>query len=570
MREGAGMPSSTAIGTARSRVLADVRQNGCHLRASMEQAAAAGARVVHFPEVALSGCVKAQMWPRSLTSVATSTRPRCGLYEATELVGPAGPMSRCLRRAGLCRCPSPPCPLRGFARGLGPVAGPAQRLHVPQLVAAAIGQRDDVVELPGMPLRPHRPAVGAGMAGIARPRRDRARPAQPPRHHIAAAGCADAAVALLDPQPRMPGPRELVGLDTGRMPLAATVGPAVRAQDRQPAPAAGAARCARVRDGEPVPPAGAHASPDELRTFIVARIGGNCACGSLPRGPQRTEHPGMAGDRGGIGTVVPLEGRLDVVVVGAGFAGLYMLHCLRGLGLSAVAFEAGQDVGGTWYWNRYPGARCDVESLQYSYAFSDDLQQDWSWSERYATQPEILTYARHVADRLDLRRQIRFGTRVTSAVFDEAAERWLVRTDRGDAVSAQFCVMATGCLSTARVPDFPGLETFRGPDLPHRRLAPRTRGPQGPKGGRDRHRLLGDPGDPAPGTASRTPRRLPAHAELQRARAQPPAHAGVPARVEGRLRRASAASQGDAQRHPHLAQRRPGPGGRRGGAAAGL
>jgi cyclohexanone monooxygenase len=139
-----------------------------------------------------------------------------------------------------------------------------------------------------------------------------------------------------------------------------------------------------------------------------------------------------------------------------------MLHCLRGLGLSAVAFEAGQDVGGTWYWNRYPGARCDVESLQYSYAFSDDLQQDWSWSERYATQPEILTYARHVADRLDLRRQIRFGTRVTSAVFDEAAERWLVRTDRGDAVSAQFCVMATGCLSTARVPDFPGLETFQG------------------------------------------------------------------------------------------------------------
>jgi cyclohexanone monooxygenase len=170
----------------------------------------------------------------------------------------------------------------------------------------------------------------------------------------------------------------------------------------------------------------------------------------------------MAGDRGGIGTVVPLEGRLDVVVVGAGFAGLYMLHCLRGLGLSAVAFEAGQDVGGTWYWNRYPGARCDVESLQYSYAFSDDLQQDWSWSERYATQPEILTYARHVADRLDLRRQIRFGTRVTSTVFDEAAERWLVRTDRGDAVSARFCVMATGCLSTARVPDFPGLETFQG------------------------------------------------------------------------------------------------------------
>jgi cyclohexanone monooxygenase len=156
------------------------------------------------------------------------------------------------------------------------------------------------------------------------------------------------------------------------------------------------------------------------------------------------------------------EGELDVVVVGAGFAGLYMLHCLRGLGLAAVAFEAGDDVGGTWYWNRYPGARCDVESLQYSYAFSDELQQAWCWSERYAAQPEILRYARHVADRLDLHRDIRFGTRVTSARFDEARERWLVHTDRGDRVSSRFCVMATGCLSTARVPDFPGLDTFRG------------------------------------------------------------------------------------------------------------
>ena len=151
-----------------------------------------------------------------------------------------------------------------------------------------------------------------------------------------------------------------------------------------------------------------------------------------------------------------------VLVVGAGFAGLYMLHCLNGLGMSAVAFEAGGDVGGTWYWNRYPGARCDVESLQYSYAFSDELQQEWSWSERYAAQPEILSYARHVADRLDLRRHIRLATRVISVAFDEAADRWMIRTDRGDAVSARFCVMATGCLSTARVPDFPGLETFHG------------------------------------------------------------------------------------------------------------
>jgi len=154
--------------------------------------------------------------------------------------------------------------------------------------------------------------------------------------------------------------------------------------------------------------------------------------------------------------------KFDVVVVGAGFAGLYMLHRLRGLGLSAVAFEAGDDVGGTWYWNRYPGARCDVESMQYSFSFAD-LQQQWRWSERYAAQPEILTYARHVAERLDLKRDIRFETRVLSAHFDEAAARWTVRTDRGDRVSARFCVMATGCLSTAKLPEIPGVASFAGP-----------------------------------------------------------------------------------------------------------
>src|SRR6185436_1846063 len=110
---------------------------------------------------------------------------------------------------------------------------------------------------------------------------------------------------------------------------------------------------------------------------------------------------------------------LDAVVVGAGFAGLYMLHRLRGLGLSARVFEAGDGIGGTWYWNRYPGARCDVESLDYSYSFSDELQQEWQWTERYAAQPEILTYINHVADRFDLRRDIQLSTRVTSAVFDE-------------------------------------------------------------------------------------------------------------------------------------------------------
>ena len=152
----------------------------------------------------------------------------------------------------------------------------------------------------------------------------------------------------------------------------------------------------------------------------------------------------------------------DVVIVGAGFAGMYMLHRLRGLGMSARVFEAGSGVGGTWYWNRYPGARCDVESMQYSYSFSPELQQEWQWSELFASQPEILRYANHVADRFDLRRDMQFDTRVTEAAFDRATHRWTVRTDRGDVVSARHCVMATGCLSTARVPDVPGIERFAG------------------------------------------------------------------------------------------------------------
>ncbi len=152
----------------------------------------------------------------------------------------------------------------------------------------------------------------------------------------------------------------------------------------------------------------------------------------------------------------------DVVVVGGGLGGLYALHRLRGLGLTVRVFEAGSGVGGTWFWNRYPGARCDVESLEYSYSFSNELQQDWKWPERYGTQPEILRYINHVADRFDLRRDIQLNTRVTSAVFDPASGRWTLRTNRDDVVSAQFCVMASGNLSTPRVPDFKGLENFRG------------------------------------------------------------------------------------------------------------
>ena len=164
-------------------------------------------------------------------------------------------------------------------------------------------------------------------------------------------------------------------------------------------------------------------------------------------------------DGSGIGRR-PFEGEIDAVVVGAGFGGLYMLHRLREAGVSVQGFEAGTDVGGTWYWNRYPGARCDVPSLFYSYTWDEALQKDWRWSEKYAAQPEILAYARHVADRHDLRPLIAFETRVLSATFDEAADRWRVVTDEGDTLSARWLVMATGCLSTPRAPAIPGVESF--------------------------------------------------------------------------------------------------------------
>ncbi|HZD64922.1 MAG TPA: NAD(P)/FAD-dependent oxidoreductase [Acidimicrobiales bacterium] len=153
---------------------------------------------------------------------------------------------------------------------------------------------------------------------------------------------------------------------------------------------------------------------------------------------------------------------VDAVVIGAGFSGLYMLHRLRGLGLSARVYETGEDVGGTWYWNRYPGARCDVESVYYSYSFSRELEQEWEWSRRYPDQPEVLAYLGHVADRFDLRRDIQFCTTVTAATFDEARNDWSVHTDRGDAVRARFLITAVGCLSATNVPDIPGLETFSG------------------------------------------------------------------------------------------------------------
>ncbi|MFG3547498.1 flavin-containing monooxygenase [Streptomyces sp. NPDC047725] len=154
--------------------------------------------------------------------------------------------------------------------------------------------------------------------------------------------------------------------------------------------------------------------------------------------------------------------QVDVVVVGAGVTGLYTVHRLRGLGYTVRGFERGDDVGGVWYWNRYPGARCDVESVDYSYSFDEDLQQEWDWSEKYATQPEIMRYLRHVADRFDLRRSYTFSTSVTSAELDGEALRWTVRTDRGEVLSARFCVFAVGCLSSAHRPRIPGADTFAG------------------------------------------------------------------------------------------------------------
>lgn len=152
----------------------------------------------------------------------------------------------------------------------------------------------------------------------------------------------------------------------------------------------------------------------------------------------------------------------DCVIVGAGVGGLYALHRLRQEGYRVHAFEAAHDVGGTWYWNRYPGCRCDIDSLEYSYSFSDELQQEWRWPERYGTQGEILKYVNHVADRFKLRRDITFNTRVRRAHFESETGLWSITTDDGRTITAQFCIMATGNLSTPRTPSYDGIHDFQG------------------------------------------------------------------------------------------------------------
>ena len=154
--------------------------------------------------------------------------------------------------------------------------------------------------------------------------------------------------------------------------------------------------------------------------------------------------------------------RLDMLIVGQGFGGMYMLHRARLMGLDVKAIEAGDDVGGTWYWNRYPGARCDVMSIDYSYSFSNEIMQEWTWSEQFAAQPEIWAYAKWVADKLDLRRSTQFETRATSVTYDDALRLWTVETDRGDVLQVTYLVMATGPLSIPKGLDVPGAERFRG------------------------------------------------------------------------------------------------------------
>ncbi len=159
-------------------------------------------------------------------------------------------------------------------------------------------------------------------------------------------------------------------------------------------------------------------------------------------------------------TTVPQHA--DIVVIGAGFGGMYAHYRFRQLGMSVFGFEQGTDVGGTWYWNRYPGARCDVESVDYCYTFSREVLEEWEWSERYSTQPEILDYARYVADKFDLRRDIKFETKIVSARYDEAANQWTVTTDGGDSITCHYLVTTVGCLSVPKDPDFEGLENFKG------------------------------------------------------------------------------------------------------------
>ena len=252
------------------------------------------------------------------------------------------------------------------------------------------------------------------------------------------------------------------------------------------------------------------------------------------------------------------KGQLDVAIVGGGLAGLYAIHRLRGMGLKVRAYEAGSGVGGTWFWNRYPGARCDVESLEYSYSFSNELQQEWKWPERYGTQPEILKYINHVADRFDLRRDVQLNTRIVSALFDDKTGEWTLKTDGGEEIRARYCVMAAGNLSTPRVPDFKGLKNFKGKWY-HSGLWPHEGVDfSGSARRRDRHRLVGRADDPDHRQPGQAPDGLPAHRQLQPAGAQWADGARARAAAQGRVSGAPRRGGRHAVRHRRAMPSRPG------------
>ena len=249
--------------------------------------------------------------------------------------------------------------------------------------------------------------------------------------------------------------------------------------------------------------------------------------------------------------------QLDAIVVGAGFAGLYALHRLRGLGLSVRVFEQGEAIGGTWYWNRYPGARCDIESMDYSYSFSEELEQEWEWTERYPAQPEILRYLEHVADRFDLRRDIELSTRVVQARYVDDRGTWEVTTEDGARYSATYCIMASGCLSSLHRPAIEGLDDFEG-DWHHSARWPQDGvAARRQARGRDRHGLDRHPADPAGRQAGGARACVPADPELQHARAQPAARSRA---SSGRSRPTTASGGGSSRESlsgaPTLASRR--------------
>ena len=226
---------------------------------------------------------------------------------------------------------------------------------------------------------------------------------------------------------------------------------------------------------------------------------------------------------------------LDAIVVGAGFAGLYALYRLRTMGLRAQILEAGSDIGGTWFWNRYPGARCDVESLEYSYSFSEELQQEWVWPERFAAQPDILRYINHVADRLDLRQFILTEARVVSAAFDRATDLWTVTTAERRGLPSSVLHHGDGQPLAASGAAFPGIGELQGQLVPQRTLAGRRRRFLGAAGRRDRHGLIGDSNDPDYRRAGQTSHRVSADGEFQCAGREPPDNARGGSRSQGEV-----------------------------------